>query len=68
MQGHIEIVQLLITFGADKDLAMGDSEMTAVKWASVRKFHNIVELLLESGARHWWPQPARKGRRGRGRK
>ena len=48
-RGHLDIVRLLLTEGADITIADNDG-MTALHWASSRGHLDIVRLLLTEGA------------------
>ena len=52
MEGHKEVVKILLSAGADVHIRDGDlnSGSAALMWASLKGHKEVVELLLSAGA------------------
>lgn len=58
-QGDIDMVKMLVSYGAQTDTAIVNNGYTPLHWAVIQGHANVVEFLLQSGART--DMPDKKG-------
>lgn len=58
-QGDIEIVKMLVSYGAQIDAVITNNGYTPLHWAVIQGHANVVEFLVQSGART--DMPDKKG-------